>query len=237
MRLLVTRPKDDAARTARALEARGHQVLLAPLMRIEPVGADLRGPWAAALITSANAARALREHRRREDILGLPVFAVGERSAEAARAAGFADVVSADGALADLARLVAARRAGVGGAPLIYLAGEDRAGDLAAELEVHGIDVRTVAVYRARVADALPDDAARALGVGAIDGVLHYSRRSAETFLRLADKAGLLNAAVGLGHYCLSAEVAVPLAENGAARVEVAAAPNETALLRLVGSI
>jgi uroporphyrinogen-III synthase len=234
MRLLVTRPEEDAVRTAGILRGRGHQVLLAPLMRIEPVGADLRGPWAGVLITSANAPRALRARSCGYDGLNLPVFAVGERSAEAARAAGFSDVVSADGALADLARLVAARCAGR--APLLYLAGEDRAGDLAADLRPHGIDVRTVAVYRARLADALPDDAARALGVGEIDAVLHYSRRSAETFLRLADQAHLLNAALGLGHYCLSAEVAVPLAENGAARVEAAAAPNEAALLALVGS-
>jgi uroporphyrinogen-III synthase len=235
MHLLVTRPEDDAARSAGILRARGHNVLVAPLMRIETLRADLRGPWAGVLITSANAARALREPRRGGDIRDLPVFAVGERSAEAARAAGFTDVVSANGALRDLARLVADRCAGRS-FPLLYSAGEDHAGDIAADLAAHGIDVRTVAVYRARVAEALPGDAARALAVREIDAVLHYSRRSAETFLRLVDKAGLLNAALSLGHYCLSAEVAAPLAEMGAGRVEIAAAPNETALFALVGS-
>ena len=234
MRLLVTRPEDDAARTAAALRAGGHSVLVAPLLRIEALSAELRGPWAAALITSANAARAVSGHHRGVDILGLPVFTVGDRSAEAARAAGFTDVISADGALPDLARLVAGRCA-PRGAPLIYLAGEDRAGDLAGDLAAHGIDVRTVAVYRARPAEALPGDVARALAAGEIDAVLHYSRRSAATLLRLADEAQVLNAVLSLAHYCLSDEVAAPLRERRAGQVHVAASPRETALIDLIG--
>jgi uroporphyrinogen-III synthase len=234
MRLLVTRPQEDAARTAQELRARGHDVLLAPLLHIEALSAELRGPWAAALITSANAARAVSVHHRGEDIFSLPVFTVGDRSAEAARAAGFTDVISADGALPDLARLVAGRCA-PRGAPLIYLAGEDRAGDLAGDLAAHGIDVRMVAVYRARPAEALPGDAARALAAGEIDAVLHYSRRSAATLLRLADAAAVSGAVLDLAHYCLSAEVAAPLRERGAGRVHVAASPHETALIALVG--
>ena len=234
MRLLVTRPEEDAARTAQELRARGHKVLLAPLLRIEALSAELRGAWAAALITSANAARAVSVHHRDADILGLPVFAVGDRSAEAARAAGFTDVISADGALPDLARLVAGRCA-PRGAPLIYLAGEDRAGDLAGDLAAHGIDVRVVAVYRARPAEALPGDVTRALAAGEVDAVLHYSRRSTATLLRLADEAQVLNAVLSLAHYCLSAEVAAPLRERGAGQVQVAASPRETALIDLVG--
>ena len=234
MRLLVTRPEDDAARTAQELRARGHKVLVAPLLHIEALSAELRGPWAAALITSANAARAVSVHHRGVDILGLPVFAVGDRSAEAARGAGFTDVISADGALPDLARLVAGRCA-PRGAPLIYLAGEDRAGDLAGDLAAHGIDVRVVAVYRARPADALPGDATRALAAGEIDAVLHYSRRSAATLLRLAEEAQVLNAVLSIAHYCLSDEVAAPLRERGAGQVHVAASPRETALIDLIG--
>ena len=44
MRLLVTRPEPDNARTAAALRAKGHEVVLAPLLHIEAVaGADLEG--------------------------------------------------------------------------------------------------------------------------------------------------------------------------------------------------
>ena len=54
------------------------------------------------------------------------------------------------------------------------------------------------------------------------------------TLLRLAGEAGALNAVLNLAHYCLSAEVAVPLREAGAQRIAVAASPTESALLTLL---
>jgi uroporphyrinogen-III synthase len=229
MRLLVTRP--DPSRTAEALRAKGHDVIAAPLMRIESVAAEFTGSFAGVLITSANAARALRGHPRRGELTRLPALTVGARSAEAARAAGFASVESADGALGDLVRLAAARFAGQ---RLIYLAGEDRAGNLAVELSPHGIAVETVVIYQAVALDALPAEAARALAENQLDAVLHYSRRSAATLLRLADAGGALNAALSLAHYCLSDEVAAPLREAGARRIFVAKTPAESELIALI---
>ena len=84
MRVVVTRPQADGERTAAALEALGHEVLVAPLMRIEPIAADLAGTWSAIVITSANALQAAPATIDKT----LPVFAVGDRSAEAARRAG-----------------------------------------------------------------------------------------------------------------------------------------------------
>src|SRR5438046_9518596 len=111
MRLLVTRPEPDGARTAAALRTRGHEVLLAPLLHIETIpDADLgAGPWAAILLTSANGARAIASHRRRAELAGLPVMAVGRSSADAARDVGLVDAISADGDGRNLARLGAAR--------------------------------------------------------------------------------------------------------------------------------
>ena len=99
MRLLVTRPESDNERTAVALRAKGHDVMLAPMLHIEAIAdADLGAPpWAGVLLTSANGARALAAHVRRGKLLSLPVLAVGRASADVARTAGFADVVSAGG--------------------------------------------------------------------------------------------------------------------------------------------
>src|SRR2546426_8348833 len=86
VRLLVTRPEADAVRTAAALRARGHDVLAAALLRIEtdPDAVLGTGPWAAVLIASANAVRAIAAHPRRREIGAVPVFAVGRRTAAAA---------------------------------------------------------------------------------------------------------------------------------------------------------
>jgi uroporphyrinogen-III synthase len=231
MRLLVTRPEPDNERTAAVLRARGHDVVLAPLLHIESVAnADLgTPPWSAILLTSANGARTLANHPRRGELLALPVLAVGRSSADAALAAGFADVSSADGDAGDLARLAAKRFAGAV-RPLLYLAGEDRSG----ELSVPGLTVHTVVVYRAAQAGRLPPAAHSALEQGTIDGVLHFSRRSVDSYLDCS--RGIIGPALKPTHYCLSARAAEPLRLAGAARIEVAARPDEASLLALVTS-
>jgi uroporphyrinogen-III synthase len=237
VRLLVTRPEPDGARTAAALRARGHEVTVAPLLRVAAIAdADLgAGPHAGVIITSVNAARALAAHPRGAELVRLPAFAVGRRSADAARAMGFGDVTSADGDAHDLVRLIAARGAGTH-APLLYLAGEDRAADVAAELDKHGVPVRTVVVYRTVAVAAFPSAVETALASGALGGVLHFSRRSAEAYLRCAEAGGIGAAALAPTHYCLSPQVAEPLAAAGAINIRAPARPDEAALLDLVPS-
>ncbi len=233
MRLLVTRPEPDNERTAAELRARGHEVMVAPMLRVEPViDADLgAGPWAAVLITSANGARAIAAHKRRGELTALPVLAVGQASATAARAAGFSDVTSADGDGGDLARLAAVRVSGAA-MPLLYLAGEERARDLGAELAASGLKVATVAVYRTVKVAALPDDVRAALAAGVVEGVLHFSRRSVESYLDCARDGPALQPI----HYCLSARAAEPLQAAGASQIRVAAKPDEAGMLALVTS-
>lgn len=233
MRLLITRPEPDATRTARALRERGHDVLVAPVLITQTIDAEIKKSYAGVLMTSANAARALLGHRRGSELTRLPVFTVGVRSAEAAREAGFAQVQSADGGLPDLVDLITTRFAGQS-VPLLYLAGEDRAGDLAGDLAARGIGVDTVVVYRAVAAERLPVELAHALSAEQRDGALHYSPRSAATLLRLAAGAGALNGLLGLAHYCLSDAVAAPLRDAGARRIAVASHPDEAALLGLI---
>ena len=233
MRLLVTRPEPDGARTAAKLRARGHDALLAPLLRVETLAADLPGgSFCAVVMTSANAARAVERHPRLAELMMLPAFVVGRRTAEAARAVGFSNVTSAGGNEQDLARLIGAQLHG-SAAPLLYLAGEDRQGDLAADVEMEGVRVSTIEVYRASKASRFTPAAEQALRTGRLDGVLHYSGRSAETYVDCARAAGILERALVPFHCCLSAHVAGPLLNEGAADVRIAARPEEAVLLEL----
>jgi uroporphyrinogen-III synthase len=234
VRLLVTRPEPDGARTAAKLRERGHDVLIAPLLHVKALAADLgEGPWGAVVMTSANAARAIGRHPRLPELAGLPVFVVGRRTGEVARALGLGDVTSADGNERDLERLIAARLRG-SAAPLLYLAGEDRAADLAGDLGAHGLRVHIVAVYRATKATRFPLAAEAALAAGGLDGVLHYSRRSAQAYIDCAQAAEILDRALVPFHGCLSALVAEPLLAAGAADIRVAIRPEEAALLELI---
>ncbi|MGB6537010.1 MAG: uroporphyrinogen-III synthase [Xanthobacteraceae bacterium] len=235
MRLLLTRPEPDAQRTAGTLRARGHTVIEVPLIRIEAV-ADVQiaaGPWAAILLTSANAARALAAHEQLRLLLDRPVFAVGAHSAQAMREAGFANVTSAEGDAEDLVRTVAERMPP--GASALYLTGEDRSGDLAGDLRAHGLFVHMVVLYRAAAVQRLPQAAIEALGDG-IDGILHFSPRSAEAYVHAAAAAGILPSALKPVQLCLSARAAAPLRRAGAAAIRIAPHPSEAALLALIGA-
>jgi uroporphyrinogen-III synthase len=111
MAILVTRPQPDNEKTGASLRARGFDVLLAPMLRFEPVALpdEPDTDYAAVIVTSANALRAVEPQLAEYGLLGLPLFAVGERTAAAARKAGFGTVISADGDGADLRDLVVAQ--------------------------------------------------------------------------------------------------------------------------------
>jgi uroporphyrinogen-III synthase len=235
MAILVTRPYPDSESTAAALRARGRDALLAPVLRFEtvPLPAGFDADVAAVLVTSANAPRAVESQLKGHALLKLPLFAVGEHSAAAARRAGFAKVLSADGDAAALRELVVAslrtRRAKVG--PLLHLAGEITARDLTAEFGAQGIEVISRIVYRMVAVDRLPDEACAAFAGGRIEAVLHYSARSAQAFLHAARADGIEISALSIAQCCISTAVAQVLREAGAARVMVASSPNENALL------
>jgi len=233
MKLLVTRPEPDNERTAATLRALGHDVAFAPMLRIEPVpGADLGAPpWAGVLLTSANGARALAAHPRLAELRALPVVAVGRTSADVARAAGFSDVVSADGNADDLARLAGQRFAG-SRVPLLYPAGEDRSGNLAGALSAKRIVVHTAVVYRAAAASEFSTNVRSALMQGLIEGVLHFSRRSVESYMTCGRT--IQRQALAPAHFCLSERAAEPLRQAGAARIAVAAQPDEASLIALI---
>jgi uroporphyrinogen-III synthase len=235
VRILVTRSQPQAAQTAADLRARGHEPIIAPLFEMERL-ADVdpkTGPWDAILLTSANGLWGIVSFAHDKKWHGIPVFAVGDVTAKAAREMRFADVTSAGGNVNDLVNLVATRLQPP--ARLLYLAGEERAGDLAGALRAKNFEVDLVVVYRFLTVQCLPEPAAAALA-GEIDAVLHFSRAGAEDFLKAARGSNLLEAALTKPvHFCLSEQVAAPLRRAGAARIQVAAQPTQDALLELCG--
>src|ERR1700712_5837269 len=99
MAVLVTRPHPDDEATAAGLRAKGIEVLQAPMLRFEPVAFhdDEDARYGAVIVTSANALRGIAAHLQGSRLLKLPLFAVGEHTASAARSAGFNHVISANG--------------------------------------------------------------------------------------------------------------------------------------------
>ena len=232
MRILITRPEEDAQRLAELLRARGHEPILSPLMEIR----FLDGPKIlldgvqANLVTSANGIRALARRTRRREI---PVFAVGPQTAAAARDAGFIVVKDAQGdalALADAVPKWAAASGGV----LVHVAGRERTGDLAGRLSQAGFQVRTEILYEAVPAESLSTAAIDAIRSGKLDAFMLFSPRSARTFVRCVAQAHLKTSCRKLVALCISDPTADATAPLAFAQTRVAKRPNLDAMLSLL---
>jgi uroporphyrinogen-III synthase len=235
MAVLVTRPRPDDEATAVALRARGFETLAAPMLRFEAVAFndDTDAPYDAVIVTSANALRGIEGYLKGSRLVKLPLFAVGEPTAAAARRVGFGNVLAADGGAASLRDLVLAsvkaKRLKKSGT-LLYLAGADLARDLAGELGERGFTVVTHTTYRMIPSANLPREVCDAFAANGIEAVLHYSRRSARAFLEAARAAGVEISALAIPQCCISDAVAAILRDAGASHVVVARIPDENAV-------
>ncbi|MDP3802621.1 MAG: uroporphyrinogen-III synthase [Brevundimonas sp.] len=215
-RVWVTRAEPVASRTADRLKAAGFEPVVAPLLAIRALPQrepDLTGISALAF-TSRNGVEAFAALTRDR---ALPVFAVGDATAEAARIAGYADVRSAAGALADLAGLLI--DLGPRSGPLLIPGAREPAGDLPALLAGR-MEARALAVYEAVETGAPPPEA--------FDAVLIHSARGARALAARGPFAGQLAVA-------LSAAAAEPLGHRSGLEIRVAPTPDEAALLQTLG--
>jgi uroporphyrinogen-III synthase len=216
-RVAITRARPEAERTAARVRAYGAEPVLASLLTIVPCGYDTSSEGAQALIfTSSNGVRAFPDVRSARAKI---VLAVGDATAEAARAAGFTDVRSAAGDVAALAALAKAALDPAGG-KLIHIGGDHLAGDLSGQLAAVGFNVERRVAYAAVTASALPEAFSAPLDI-----VLFHSPRAAEAFLALGAPG-----AASLTAGCLSQAVAAA-AGSGWRRLIVAPTPREEALL------
>jgi uroporphyrinogen-III synthase len=241
---LITRPEPGAAATAVRVAKLGWQPVLAPALRLCPIPMEQAPAVQAVLLPSAAAIPSLLAAFPPD----LPVLAVGEGTAAAARAAGFGEVAAAGGDALSLAALAAARldpRAG----PLLLAAGRGYGDELAADLARRGFTVIRRDAYAATEIAELPEPAREALQRGAVRAALFLSPRSARSAVALLRAAGLCGAATGIRALALSGRVAEcllaasgPAASSGGfpgrlawGGLDVAPRPDHDALLGLLG--
>ncbi|WP_332812673.1 uroporphyrinogen-III synthase [Sphingomonas sp.] len=230
--MLVTRPDPDASDTAARLGALGIEGVPCPLLVHQTLDVGLPEPkgFAAMAVTSANALRALDERRVLARYRELPLYAVGDRTAAMARDLGFAEVTSAQGAFSNLAELlVHAPLAG----PIFYPAARDMSADLGKSLAPFGRMVITAEVYAMNPVVTLPDGLVEQLNSGDIEAALFYSKRTAQTFVRLVERGLDKTMRARFGVLCLSEAVAAPLLDAHFVRVGLADHPSEEAMMGL----
>lgn len=230
MRVLVTRPKPDAVRTAARLEAAGHEPILLSLAEVRALPV-FRPSWEgfdAVVLTSANAAR-LAPQARLARIAHLPCLVVGDSTAAAARSAGLTRIETAAGDAESLAELAIERTAP--GANILYLCGRVRRPAFEDLLAAAGRRVMAVEVYDTLRRDAEMDEVRTALGGRSVDAALVYSPLSGEALVRLSNTESLRPLFAATRFLCISERAAAPFAGRN---LDVAERPDEDALFALL---
>lgn len=211
--VLVLRPEPAASATVERAQAAGLNARAVPLFTIEPIAWTLPdvGSFDGLLLTSANSVRHAGELLRQ--LRGLPVYAVGDATADAARERGFD--IKATGA-AGIDRLLGSIEPDLN---LLHLCGRDRKEPASAKQSITALPV-----YGARAVED-PD-----LGDLANCVALLHSPRAAERFAELvSDKSAVAIVAIS--------PAAAQAAGPGWNCVAAAAEPNEEALLALAAKL
>ncbi|HEX6604797.1 MAG TPA: uroporphyrinogen-III synthase [Sphingomicrobium sp.] len=217
-RLVVLRPEPGATQTMRRARALGFEAVAMPLFAIEPVAWE--APEIAAfdglLLTSANAVRCAGDALT--GLRSLPVHAVGDATAQAARGAGFEVATTGGGDIDELLAILP------DGTTLLHLCGEHKR-----QPTVDRHSIVPIAVYTSKALDA-PANAAPLRGSVAL---VHSSRAGARlrevVELAKLDRREIAIAAISPA----AAESAGP----GWATIEAAGEPTDAALLALAARL
>lgn len=217
-RLVILRPEPGASASLQRAKALGLDAAWMPLFEVRPLAWTPPDPvtFDAVLATSANALR--HGGTGLEQFRHLPLHAVGQATAEAARDAGFAEVFAGSG---DVGALLGSLRSGL---RLFYPCGRDRR-DLSSAPQA----ILSVPVY---AAEALPMPEGFAAIAGAVVAV--HSPRAGERLAELVDVAGIDRSSIGIAAI---SEAAARSTGAGWAEVEHAAEPNDGALLELAARL
>lgn len=229
--VVITRPRDEALGLAAELNARGFDTLIEPMLEIVPVPAEMPAldAYHALAFTSANGVRAFAA---RSDVRSIPAYAVGSRTAECLRIAGFRDIRGSPGDAEAMAGLIGETLEP--GEPVLHVSGVAVARDLETLLAPLGFSVDRLTLYDAVPAGAFSKVLVDALYACTIGNVLFFSVRTAATFGTLLREHGLADMISLSSALCLSRQVADEAARSPWRRVMAAAQPTSQSLIGLL---
>ncbi|MBZ8118501.1 uroporphyrinogen-III synthase [Roseovarius sp. LXJ103] len=221
--ILITRPEPGGTRFEAQVRAQFSDVrtCLSPILEIvpEPDAVPIHGVRGLIFTSQYGVEQFAAQVARRD----FPVFAVGGATGVVARAAGFGDVVEAEGdAVSLVAKII---EHGVLG-PLLHLRGGVAAGDVAGDLTAAGIETRVAILYRQDEAAPTPEAKALLAGTAPVIVPLFSPRSAALWFAQSKPRAPLVIIAIS--------EAVARAVPEGVAPMFVAHTPDAEAMLRLM---
>ena len=227
MQVIITRTGDDARTTARLVADLGCIPVIAPLARRLALPVAIPDRHFDGLIITSRASVAMLDRTQLEPLLQVPVFCVGDATADLARRTGFETVFSAAGDVTGLISLIHEQVSQ--DQALLYLTGEPHKTDI--ELALSGtMRLTTLATYRMEAAEAFPQEA-----LALLDDPhpvwLHYSQQSVERAVALAKASPRPDLFPRARHLLISQALQAAVKAAGGTDITIATQPNQQAMM------
>ncbi len=232
--ILVTRAEPAASRTGLALSKHGYTAVKCPIFEVHDTGEPVpERNYEGLIFTSRNAVDTLHERGWDTTNLGLPVFCVGENTANAAASLGYQDIRTGSGNAKGLAKLIGSS-ALPPSSRLLYPAARDRKFDFELALKPYDLSVETVEIYVVLRLSPSKKELEQAFEHTTGGVVLVYSARSGEYLSHLIEEYGLSALVSSLTCVTLSKEAAAPINAHHWREIFIAPTPDEPAMIQLL---
>lgn len=198
-RCLITRPIEDAKRSAEIAIDRGYEVICEPLMHIIYRPFPIPAVNSSLLFTSANGVRSFINTVHSRD---FKVYAVGNATAHEASEAGFKNVYKANGSVDLLFKLIL--EIGDKNSSYYHICGEHARGNLAEDLRNQGYKAERMTAYTGSAVSEFSKTTLDAIRENKIDTVVFFSPRTVEIFVTLLRKHTLESQMNNMAFICVS---------------------------------
>ena len=230
-KILVTRPIDVAKKMAEHLRSEGFECVLDPMLipvRAENVTFMDRGAEDGFIFSSPRGVRYFVEAASNLN-LDLPVWCVGDKTAEMARQNGFTNIHAGEGDSFDLADLIVAESKTP--AKLLHPCGADVQNRFYKTLKTADIEVVPLQVYTMETAPRMQEDALVKIRTDDVYAVLFFSTRTAEALLKLAAQQHISSHTKNMIAVCIRQNVANALEAKDWSAIAVSQEKTEDSMI------
>ncbi|UTW55302.1 uroporphyrinogen-III synthase [Kordiimonas sp. SCSIO 12610] len=229
--VLLTRPEHLAQTSITKLEKLGYKALNCPLVEIVPV--RIKAPISAQniIVTSQNGVDHGLIHIKNYE---LPIFAVGEKTAERAKELGFKNIFTGKGNGEDLAnQIIEVTKKSSRPGSFVHLCGSEIAFDISQALNQAKLEASIVNVYKTIAHSNFPSAIENALKNNEIETVLFYSVQTATIFEKIINGLGYKKLLEKMTAISLSTRINSYL-EGAWHTRKIAATPKESSLFEML---
>ncbi|MDB1135009.1 uroporphyrinogen-III synthase [Candidatus Anaplasma sp. TIGMIC] len=231
--LLLTRAVEDSIKSKDALAKLGFSVFIEPMFRVYYLSTEIGdiSSYDGVIVTSKHGVRGMYNATKERN---MRIIAVGDSTMECAVSLGFSNVHTVGGRVDDILQYMGAA---MPGANLLYARGVHVSHDLCEAARNVGISVEEVVLYEAVATDKMSSECLEYINNRRISGILFYSERTAEIFIRLAKNAGISEEITrSVSAYTISLGASKALSVYPWKDVLVSQHPTEASLFELLGS-